>query len=163
MYVLLNANKVAIAATASAPTDNERGLEFGDSTYSGLSLATATIIQLPDAPTDLGGGKYRLNTTADGLEPNPAYVAPPTPVPDVAPAKEWAALDFYNRFTPQQRIKIRTAAKTDALVDDLVRTLDLYIADRRIVRNDGGDMSQGLAHLVSTGVLTKAEVDALVA
>lgn len=86
MFILLNADKVAIAATTKAPVDNERGLELGDSTYSGLSLATATIIQLPDVPADFGGGRYRINAAADGLEPNPAYVAPAAPAPVALPA-----------------------------------------------------------------------------
>lgn len=164
IQVLFDDQAIAIDATQETPADNERGLQFGQSTYSGLSLATASIVRLASVPADFVGLKYRLNATADGLEPNPAYVVPVAPPTEAVPAaKEWPALDFYNKFSPGQRIAIRTAAKTDPVADDLVRTLELYIADRRMVRDDGGSLTQGLAHLVSTGVLTQAEVDALVA
>ena len=160
-YILLDDTNVAIASTEAAPTANELGLQFGDSIYSGLSLATAVIVELPEAPADFVGGKYMFSGAS--LAPNPAYVDLSASTPaSLAQTKEWPALDFYNKFTPQQRIAIRAAAKADSIADDLVKTLELYIADRRVVRNDGGALSQGLAHLVSSGVMTQTEVDALV-
>ena len=74
-YVLIDSNGVAIAADDVAPTQFAHGVEIDGCSYFGAY----TISQVAMIPADFVGGKYRLNATADGLEPNPAYVAPSAP------------------------------------------------------------------------------------
>ena len=83
-FIVLDQDGIAIDQSAIPPVQTERGLQVGGTTYSGMTLA---VLEIAGAvPADFIGGKYSLNATADGLEPNPAYVAPAAPTPVSLPA-----------------------------------------------------------------------------
>lgn len=75
-FFVLDSNNIAVDYSAAAPTVTDRGLLVNKTTYSGMTLS---VKDLSVTLTDFVGGKYRLNTTATGLELNPAYVAPAAP------------------------------------------------------------------------------------
>lgn len=66
-------------------------------------------------------GDFVRVTTDSGTVIEQEYTEPSAPV---APVKSWDAFDFKARFTPQERIAIRTAAKSDASVEDFLDMLD---------------------------------------
>lgn len=76
------------------------------------------------------------NTDQDASEESPVY--------------EWSVLDFLRRFTAQERIAARQAAKTDPILEDFWGLLDRAT----IVRNDDPDVLLGLGYLVQQGLLT---------
>lgn len=59
-------------------------------------------------------------------------------------------LDFLSRFTPQERIAVRQASKTDPIVEDFLAMLD--VAGNVVPTHP--TTQQGLGYLVSQGLLT---------
>jgi len=74
-------------------------------------------------------------------------------------APRWTAYEFLNRFTPDERIAYRNAAKTDDLVADF---LNLAQAAQEIISNDPMTIA-GMDYLVSQGLLTQARRDEILA
>lgn len=85
------------------------------------------------------------------------------PPANVEPVKVWDAYDFKLRLTYLERIAIRTAAKTDALVEDFLDMLDTAAAtNTRILSNDTMVLS-GLGYMESVGVLAEGRAEEIVA
>lgn len=87
--------------------------------------------------------------------------------PAIPPPQQWAAFDFYRRFTAAERIAIRTLAQTDPVAADFMATLDATIASgARVLANDPdlqGGLSYLQAHPAGSPVLTPARALALLA
>lgn len=64
-------------------------------------------------------------------------------------------LDFLARFTSDERIAVRTAAKTDGVVEDFMELLK--ITD--VIHPNHAMAQQGLAYLTSIGVLTSERAE----
>lgn len=73
----------------------------------------------------------------------------------VISAKSWPAFDFYRKFTSQERIAIRSRAKTDPVVEDIYATLNAAVASGANVRDDDPDTVQGLTYLEGIGDLAQ--------
>ena len=61
------------------------------------------------------GTLHNATDNGDGTFTNP---------PEVSPVKSWDVFDFKAKFTVAERIAIRTAAKSDASVEDFLDMLD---------------------------------------
>ncbi|MEX2524432.1 MAG: hypothetical protein WD750_05705 [Gammaproteobacteria bacterium] len=79
--------------------------------------------------------------------PGLRVVGPPAP----APRASWSSRAFLDRFTRQERIDIRTAAKSEPLIEDY---LDMLRTARRVYADDP-DTQEGLTLLVQAGLLTE--------
>lgn len=95
-----------------------------------------------------------------------ALVAPPAPPAPPLVGPPIASFDFYRRFTPGERIAIRSLAKVDPVAEDFMHTLDAAIASGTPVRRDDPDLVAGLAYLSThptpTPCLTSARTAELV-
>ena len=81
--------------------------------------------------------------------------APPPPEPPPTPPKEWTGLEFKRLFTPEERVGMRVAAKSDPIIEDFLDLLDTTaVSGSRIVSNDP-DLKNGLGYMVLTGLLTQ--------
>lgn len=69
--------------------------------------------------------------------------------------KSWPAFDFYRKFTAEERIAIRTRAKTDAIAEDIYSTLNAAISSGSNIRDDDPDTVRGLLYLESIGDLVQ--------
>jgi hypothetical protein len=76
--------------------------------------------------------------------------APPIPA-----VKTWTPLQFMEEFTTEERIALRTFAKSDVLAEDW---LDLLKAANE-VRMDDPRTRAGLDYMVSKGVLSQARIE----
>ncbi|MBL8774063.1 MAG: hypothetical protein JNK30_21935 [Phenylobacterium sp.] len=83
----------------------------------------------------------------------------PVAEPEPAAPRTVSRLAFMQRLSPQKRIAIRTAGKSDPVIEDF---LDLLGA-ATLVDLDHADTMQGTAYLVAEGLLTQQEADALLA
>lgn len=71
----------------------------------------------------------------------------------------WDAFDFKNRFTPQERIAIRTAAKSDASVEDFMDMLDTAGMTGTRIKADDALLNVALAALESAGLIGAGRKD----
>jgi len=69
----------------------------------------------------------------------------------------WSRYEFLTRIPTQKRISIRTAAKSDPVVEDFVALLDAVSE----VRSDDPGTAAGLDYLVYAGLLDAAEKEAI--
>ena len=85
------------------------------------------------------------------------HVQAPDPVEPQAPAAvyEWPRLDFLRRFTPAERIAIRTERVTDPILNDFFSLLEQAIT----VHSNDPDTQAGMGYLVQIGKLTAARRD----
>ena len=75
---------------------------------------------------------------------------------DAPPVQEGILkIDFMRRFTPEERVAIRTAAQTDQVLVDIE---ELLRAAQK-VRLNHPDTIYGINYLVSVGLLTQARAD----
>lgn len=81
-------------------------------------------------------------------------VADPEPEPTV---RRITRIGFLQRMDPAKRIAIRTAAKTDVLIEDF---LDLLGATD-LVELDHPDTVMGLGYLVAQGLLTSEDAEVI--
>ena len=65
-------------------------------------------------------------------------------------ARVYEALDFLRRFTPQERITARQAAKTDPIMEDFYALLEMAAQ----VHNDDADVLAGMGYMVQMGYIT---------
>lgn len=74
-----------------------------------------------------------------------------------APARvlQWDAFDFKNRFTPQERIAIRTAAKADASVEDFMDMLDTAGMTGTMIKADDVLLNIALQALEDAGLIAE--------
>lgn len=84
-------------------------------------------------------------------------VVEPVAPPQAVPVYEWTTLDFLRRFTPAERIGIRTARATNPVLNDLFSMLE----QATTVRSNAPDLIAGLGYIVSLGLLTPARRDAI--
>lgn len=75
--------------------------------------------------------------------------------PDETPAsaREISGVSFLRRFTQDERIAIREAAKASAKLDDYLKLLDATIAQGGVVDLDDQDNADALALLESIGLI----------
>lgn len=83
-------------------------------------------------------------------------------VPD-APAKSWDAYDFKLRFTADERKAIRTAAKSNADVEDFLDLLDTAAATGTQIRSDDAVLNAGLQMMEAAGLIGPGRAAAIVA
>lgn len=130
------------------------------STYQRKTLATGENIGAPGPlPADLVGGLTDADLERLGeLGPAAHYagqgffrVADPEPEPAV---RRITRIGFMQRMDPAKRMAIRTAAKTDIVIEDF---LDL-LAATDLVELDHADTIAGLGYLVSQELLTTDDV-----
>lgn len=69
------------------------------------------------------------------------------------PAKSWDAYDFKMQFTAAERMAIRTAAKSDAGVEDFLDMLDTAAATGTRIKADDDLLNAGLLALENSGLL----------
>lgn len=100
-----------------------------------------------DAPVEWVGMEY---VTHD-------HVVAPDPVEPPAPVQiyEWPRLDFLRRFTMAERIPIRAARATDAVLNDFFSLLE----NTDIVHSNDPDTMAGMGYLVQQGYITAARRD----
>lgn len=94
-----------------------------------------TFIDVTDIPEAVVGGRY-----VDG------QFLPPPPQRKTVISK----LDFYQRFTPEERITFRQGAKTDPVLADLEMMLQMA----ETVNLESAATQQGIQYMVSANVLT---------
>ena len=83
------------------------------------------------------------------------------PVPAAAPApRAITGVAFLRRFTPAQRIAIRTLAATDPVAQDFMALLDAAVASGGDVDLDDPDTAAGVGYLATQ--LPDAAIDAAV-
>lgn len=75
------------------------------------------------------------------------------------PTRSWDAFDFKNRFTPQERIAIRTAAKVDASVEDFMDMLDTAGMTGTMIKANDALLNVALATLESAGLIGAGRKD----
>lgn len=80
--------------------------------------------------------------------------SPPEP-----PTPSWGSLEFLRRFTRDERIAVRTAAKNDPVVEDMLSLID---KSDSIKANDP-DVVQGMQYLVDQGHITASRRNAILA
>lgn len=83
-------------------------------------------------------------------------VEPPEPEPE---PRRITRIGFMQRIPTPKRIAIRTASKTDAVIEDF---LDL-LAATDLIELEHPDTLMGVQYLVMQGLLTQAEAEAVVA
>ena len=95
------------------------------------------------APVEWVGMKF---ATHDHIE-----VAAPVaePVIEAIAARVWTKLEYLRRFTQEERITIREAAKTSAPLADYLELLALA----EEIRSDDPDIAAALAFLESSGLI----------
>ena len=141
-YVLLNpsTNVVQFASSTSLPVDE-----------------TVGWLDITDHLESQDGGSSYLNRKAISLDPlafdMTAHYDHETGDLLVMPYV-LTVLEFQRRFTREERIAVRIAAKTDAVVEDLVRLMDAATA----IDVDDSDIVAGLNYLVTLGILTVERV-----
>lgn len=80
------------------------------------------------------------------------------PVPEAAAPRRISRIAFLQRIATAKRIAIRTAAKTDPVIEDF---LDLLGATD-LIELEHADTLGGVQYLVAQGLLTQGEAEALV-
>jgi len=82
------------------------------------------------------------------------YDIDPTSVPQMSEIV-WTKLEFLTRFTVPERIAIRTAAKTDAVVEDFMALLNIA----EFVSSLDPNLKPALDYLQLLGILVPGRVD----
>jgi len=100
-----------------------------------------------DAPIEWVGFEFASHDHVEA----PA-VAPP---PATSPVLQWGQTEFLRRFEAAERIAIRAARKTDAVLDDFFCLLE----STDVVHNNDPDTVLGMGYLVQQGHLTAARRD----
>jgi hypothetical protein len=95
------------------------------------------------------------SATAEDL----AWIEEVRNAPPTSAIKVWSPLEFMEKFTTEERIALRTFAKSDVLAEDW---LDLLKAANE-VRMDDPRTRAGLDYMVLKGVLSQARVDEILA
>lgn len=95
---------------------------------------------------DLSWADPRLGYAGHGF----VFVPDPPPPPN----RRFAPLAFLQRLTEAERIAIRTAAKTDGKVEDLLDLID-HAGE---IDLDAGFIAQGFAYLVSQSLISPARL-----
>lgn len=78
----------------------------------------------------------------------------PTSIPQVSEIV-WTKLEFLTRFTVPERVAIRSAAKTDPVVEDFMALLNIA----EFVSSIDPNLKPALDYLHSLGILTDGRVD----
>lgn len=107
--------------------------------------------------------EYQADAPKPTTEIDPLYVGPSfvtkdeqDNVVDLGPQKRtWHTWEFKRLFSREERIAIREAGKTDAVVADLLDILD----SAPEVSSDDGDLLSGLAHLEEIGAIASGRAD----
>jgi hypothetical protein len=120
----------------------------------GVTQGPTRAEHVPDGGQTVSHSHYvPLGSTWDG-----STFTPPAPV--VLP-QSWTGLEFKRLFTPSERVAMRTAAKTDPVVEDFLDILDTTaMSGSRIVADDP-DLDAGLDYVTAQGLLAagrKAEI-----
>lgn len=89
-------------------------------------------------------------TTPTGAVIYERYTPPSAPE---TPAKSWDAYDFKLRFTPAERMAIRTAAKASPDVDDFLDLLDTAAATGTRIKADDALLNAGLQMMESAELI----------
>lgn len=95
-------------------------------------------------------------TTASGAVIYERYTPHSDPV---APVPSWDAFDFKAKFTPQERIAIRTAAKSDASVEDFLDMLDTAGMTGTRIKADDALLNGALDALTLAGLIGEGRKD----
>lgn len=69
------------------------------------------------------------------------------------------ALEFWERFTRQERIILRNAAKNDPVIEDFIETMKLYMILNRSISVAAQDTMDGINYLVAQGLMDQARAD----
>lgn len=69
------------------------------------------------------------------------------------------ALEFWERFTREERIHLRIAAKTDPVIEDFIDTMKLYMEHNKFISIAANDTVNGFDYLVYTGLMTRERAD----
>ncbi len=79
-----------------------------------------------------------------------APTAPPEPI-------SWTVVEFQRRMTSEERVAIRTRAKTDVLLEDFMALM----SDSPAIHNDDPDVQKGLGYLTYLGILAEGRAAAI--
>lgn len=109
-------------------------------------------------------GKTGWVAVSEDAVPGATYVGPGVStnpaVPEGTPQR-WDAYDFKMRFTVEERIAIRAASKTDAVVEDFMDMLDTAAATGTLIVANDPLLNEGLNMLVSAELLSEDRKTAL--
>jgi len=106
--------------------------------------------------------EYEADSPRDRHDVDPGYAGPNFVTKDQdgnvvdtgAPVRTWPSCEFKRRFTREERIAIRDAAKTDAVIADFMNILD---SAPEVVSNDQ-DIVSALEHIETAGLLAAGRV-----
>ncbi|WP_282052753.1 hypothetical protein [Phaeobacter inhibens] len=133
-------------------------------------IANSTVVQvldhldgvihpaLHDGYTEVISSVKEGMTTQDGQSFAWPETAAPDPVESVAP-RVLPKLVFFQRLTTAERVGIRTAGKTDPVVEDWLAMLDLI----ENVHLDAEDVTASLGYFVSEGLIDANRVPEILA
>lgn len=93
-----------------------------------------------DAPIEWGGMEFATHDHTPEVADGPV---------DVPPTKVWTKIAYLRRFTQEERVAIRSAAKVVPELEDYLALLEL--ADE--VRSDDSDIASALAILEGAGLI----------
>lgn len=95
-----------------------------------------------------------LQSISDQWDTYEEVIENPQPQPEPQPTNRWlSAILFKMRFTPQERVTIRTQAETDLVLKDFLELID----DPRLISVDLNlpEVSDALDYLISKGIITQ--------
>jgi hypothetical protein len=98
-----------------------------------------------DAPIPWVGFEFATHDHTEYVELVPVVDQP------VAPVRVWSRIEFLRKFTPTERITIRTVAKQNAQLDDFMFLLEAA----QEVHSDNADVLAGLSMLEAAGLIGK--------
>ncbi len=113
-------------------------------TYIVTNKATGTEIYRYAADSPIAWSGMEFDTH------NHIAESPEESVTDVIPTSyTWTKIEYLRRFTQEERIAIRTAAKTSAVLEDYMQLLELASE----VKSDDPDIVAALTMLESVGLI----------
>lgn len=80
------------------------------------------------------------------------HIPQPVPAPPV-PVREISGVSYLRRFTQEERIRIRAAAASSAVLDDYLKLLDATIAQGGVVNLDDADTVAAVQMLEQAGLI----------
>jgi len=90
------------------------------------------------------------------------HIPQPVPVPP-APVRDISGVSYLRRFTQEERIRIRAAAASSAVLDDYLKLLDATIAQGGIVNLDDQDTVAAVQMLEAVGLINAGRATEILA
>lgn len=119
----------------------------------GSSFHPDVAAQFESVPDDVTPGSKRESDGRWTIEP----IVTPALLPDPAPERRVTILAFLQRFTLGERLSIRAARASDAVVDDFMSMVDAAT----FIDLDRPDTEQGVAYLVSKEHVTAERAETI--